>query len=145
LAAFFYIDADLDEDVDVALAFALRQRGIDVLTTYCAVRKIRDTPTGTAQSGGEPDEGRRPAPLGRVRGDAQLESAVQAGRVFFTHNRGDFARLHGQRVQEDRPHAGVIVSDQLPLRILLRRLSRLCFSLTQEEMMGRLEFLGSWR
>ena len=31
--------------------------------------------------------------------EAQLEYAVQAGRVFFTHNRGDFARLHGQRVR----------------------------------------------
>jgi predicted nuclease of predicted toxin-antitoxin system len=110
----------LDEDVDVALASALRQRGIDVLTTQEAGKRQQTD-------------------------DAQLEYAVQAGRVFFTHNRGDFARLHGQRVQEDRPHAGVIVSDQLPLGILLRRLSRLCFSLTQEEMMGRLEFLGGWR
>jgi len=33
---------------------------------YCAVRKIGGSPPGTAQSGGEPDEGRRPAPLGRV-------------------------------------------------------------------------------
>jgi len=38
---------------------------------YCAVRKIGDTPTGTAQSGGEPDEGRRSAPLGRVRGEGR--------------------------------------------------------------------------
>ena len=99
----------LDEDVDVALASTLRQRGIDVLTTQEAGKRQQTD-------------------------DAQLEYAVQAGRVFFTHNRGDFARLHGQRVKEDRPHAGVIVSDQLPLRILLRRLSRLCFSLTQEEI-----------
>ena len=33
---------------------------------YCAVRKIGGSPPGTAQSGGEPDEGRRSAPLGRV-------------------------------------------------------------------------------
>ena len=38
---------------------------------YCAARTIGDTPTGTAQSGGEPDEGRRPAPLGRVRGEGR--------------------------------------------------------------------------
>jgi hypothetical protein len=35
------------------------------LGSYCAVRNNVHTPTGTAQSGGEPDEGRRPAPLGR--------------------------------------------------------------------------------
>jgi hypothetical protein len=36
---------------------------------YCAVRKIGDSPSRTAQSGGESDEGRRSAPLGRVRGE----------------------------------------------------------------------------
>jgi hypothetical protein len=35
-------------------------------TAYCAEHKIDDTPTETAQSRGEPDEGRRAAPLGRV-------------------------------------------------------------------------------
>ncbi len=34
--------------------------------TYCAVRKIGDSPSRTAQSGRESEEGRRPAPLGRV-------------------------------------------------------------------------------
>jgi len=37
--------------------------------SYCAVRKIGDSPSRTAQSGGESDEGRRSAPLGRVRGE----------------------------------------------------------------------------
>jgi hypothetical protein len=32
----------------------------------CAVPKIGDSPPGTAQSGGEFEEGRRPAPLGRA-------------------------------------------------------------------------------
>jgi len=34
--------------------------------TYCAVRKIGDSPPRTAQSGGESAQGRRPALLGRV-------------------------------------------------------------------------------
>ena len=34
--------------------------------SYCAVRKIGDSPSRTAQSGGESEEGWRPAPLGRV-------------------------------------------------------------------------------
>jgi hypothetical protein len=37
--------------------------------TYCAMRKIGDSPSRTAQSGGESEEGRRAAPLGRVRGE----------------------------------------------------------------------------
>ena len=108
-----------DEDVDVALAVALRRRGIDVLTTQ--------------------DAGN----LGR-RDEEQLAFATQEGRVFFTHNCGDFARLHTEMIRKGRFHAGVIISDQLPIGLLLRRLSGLCFQLTQEEMSNRLEFLGSW-
>ena len=36
---------------------------------YCAVRKTGNSPSRTAQSGGESEEGRRSAPLGRVRGE----------------------------------------------------------------------------
>lgn len=110
----------LDEDVNVALAPALRRRGIDVLTTQEA---------GNVQR----------------RDEDQLAFAIQAGRVFPTHNRRDFARLHKKTIGEGRSHTGVILSDQLPLGELLRRLSRLCFHLTQEEMANRLEFLGNWR
>ena len=90
----------LDEDVDVALAFALRRRGFDTLTT---------------QEAGNT----------HARDDDQLAFAAQAGRAFFTHNRGDFARLHVEWMRQERPHAGIILSDQLPLGVLLRRLSRL--------------------
>ena len=37
--------------------------------SYCAVRRIGDSLSWTAQSGGESEEGRRPTPLGRVRGE----------------------------------------------------------------------------
>jgi hypothetical protein len=110
----------LDEDVDVALAVALRRRGIDVLTTQEA---------GNVQ---QLDED-------------QLTFATRAGRIFFTHNRRDFALLHKKAIEEGRSHAGIILSDQLPFGELLRRLSNLCFHLTQEEMANRLEFLGTWR
>ena len=53
----------LDEDVDVALALALRQRGIDVLTTQEAGHL-------------------------RLPDEDQLAFAAQAGRAFFTHNGG---------------------------------------------------------
>lgn len=110
----------LDEDVDMALAVALRRRGIDVLTTQEAANI-------------------------RLRDEDQLKFATQAGRVFFTHNCGDFARLHKETIREGRSHAGIILSDQLPVGVSLRRLSNLCFHLTQEEMANRLEFLGTWR
>jgi hypothetical protein len=45
--------------------------------------------------------------------------------------------------REGRAHAGIIRSDQLPVGVLLRRPSNLCFQLPQEEMANRVEFLGS--
>jgi len=42
---------------------------------YCAVHKIGDSLPGTAQSGGESEEGRRPAPLGRARGEGRTLAA----------------------------------------------------------------------
>lgn len=110
----------LDEDVDIALAAALRQRGVDVLTTLEA---------GKSQQ----------------KDDGELAFATQTGRALFTHNRRDFARLHKAMMEKGGRHTGIILSDQLPLGALLRRLSRLCFSLTHEEMGNRLEFLSSWR
>jgi addiction module RelE/StbE family toxin len=43
----------------------------DYRIIYCAVHKTGDSPPGTAQSGGESEEGRRPAPLGRARGEGR--------------------------------------------------------------------------
>lgn len=76
----------LDEDVDVALASALRQRGIDAVTTQ------------EAGNIAWPD-------------DDQLTFATQAGRAFFTHNRSDFVRLHQAGMRSGRFHAGIILSD----------------------------------
>jgi hypothetical protein len=110
----------LDEDVDIALTAALRQRGIDVLTTL------------EARNSQQKD-------------DEQLAFAARSGRAIFTHNRSDFARLHKAMMQRGDSHSGIILSDQLPLGTLLGRLSKLCFSLTQEEMGNRIEFLSCWR
>jgi len=60
----------------------------DVKTTmiYCAVRKIGDSPSRTAQSGGESEEGRRPAPLGRARGEGRGLAACPACPRAFPAN-----------------------------------------------------------
>ena len=61
----------LDEDVHPRLAMILRERGFDVLTTAEARMLERSDPE-------------------------QLEFAAQHGRVIFTHNIGDYARLAQQ-------------------------------------------------
>ncbi|HSB71445.1 MAG TPA: DUF5615 family PIN-like protein [Candidatus Methylomirabilis sp.] len=74
----------LDEDVDIALAAALRQRGVDVLTTLEA---------GNTQQND----------------DGQLAFATQTGRALFTHNCRDFARLHTAMMERASSHAEIIL------------------------------------
>jgi hypothetical protein len=65
--------------------------------------------------------------------------------VIFTHNRGDFVRLHIAYLESGRQHAGIVVSDQLAVGMLLRRLLRLLDARSREEMENSLEFLSNWR
>jgi len=109
----------LDEDVDISLSIALKQKGIDVLTTQESGHK-------------------------RLSDIEQLEFAVNKKRVILTHNKRDFILLHKKYLLESKEHYGIILSDQRPIGELLRGLSRLIFSLTAEQMRNRQEFLSNW-
>lgn len=109
----------LDEDVDISLAQALRQKGINVLTTQEACKK-------------------------RLSDAEQLEFAVNTKRAILTHNKRDFTLLHKNYMLEGNEHYGIILSDQRPIGEMLRGLSRLVFSLTAEQMKNRREFLSNW-
>ncbi len=74
----------LDEDVPVAIAEALRRAKIDVLTTEEA---------GNKQSSDT----------------AQLAFAAAAGRCIVTRNVREFVELAHHAVQQQRPHAGIIL------------------------------------
>ena len=87
------INLYLDEDVDPLLARVLRERGYDCMSTQ------------EAQNRGITDA-------------EQLAFAAERGRAILTFNIKDFVLL------AQRPagaHAGIIVSDHLPFRELLRR------------------------
>jgi hypothetical protein len=42
-------------------------------------------------------------------------------------------------------HEGIILSDQLSVGLVLRRLMRLHLSLTSDDMKNRLEYLSFWK
>jgi hypothetical protein len=44
-----------------------------------------------------------------------------------------------------RPHAGIILSDQLPIGVIPRRRMRLYYTVNREDMKNRLEDLGTWK
>jgi predicted nuclease of predicted toxin-antitoxin system len=110
----------LDEDVPLSFAQTLINRGVNVVTTQQAGNLKRS--------------------------DAeQLVFATQKMRTLFTHNKRDFILLHNNYLQSGEEHTGIIVSDQLPTGVLLKRFMKLWFSLSDVDMKNRLEFLNSWK
>ena len=110
----------LDEHVQLALVEAMRARGVDILTT----QEARNTGLDDIQ---------------------QLAFATENRRSLFSYNTRHFAKLHNQWTNIQRPHRGLILSDQMPIGIVLRRLMRLYFSLNSEDMQNRLEYLSAWK
>jgi hypothetical protein len=56
----------------------------------------------------------------------------------------DFAALHADWLATGKRHAGIIVSSQLPIGDVLRRLSTLASALDADAMIDRLEYLSDW-
>lgn len=110
----------VDEDAPLAFAVALLNRGVNVLTTQ------------EAGNVGKSDV-------------EQLVFAIKEERAFFTHNKKDFVLLHKEYHSAGKGHPRIILSNRLPVGVLLRRVMRLWFSLSREEMKDRLEFLSSWK
>jgi len=111
----------LDEDtISRALIRALRARGVDILTAQ------------EAELIGVPD-------------GEQLAYATAERRTIFTFNTRDFAVLHTEYLSQQREHAGIIVSDQLQVGLIVRRLLKLLDAKSDEDMQNWLEFLSNWR
>ena len=106
----------LDEDVHKRLAQALRLRSFDALSAH------------EAGYWGLSDQ-------------EQLAYAAAGGWVLFTFNVRDYVRLHVEWLQTNRPHCGIIVSDQISLGETVRRLLRLLNRVSSEEMANQLYWL----
>jgi predicted nuclease of predicted toxin-antitoxin system len=113
----------LDRHIMTRFAIDLRGRGFDVLTTAEAGK---DT---------APDE-------------EQLAFATAGHRAILTFNIRDFAPLHEAWQRAQRPHAGIIVSQQLGSReygLLLQRMLRLLNHFTAEEMVNNFVHLEQFK
>ena len=111
-----------DEDSSNSdLVFALRQRGISVLTAAEAGRK-------------------------RAKDEDHLVYAASVGRVIYTFNVSDYCALHKEFMATGRNHAGIIIGAQQRFSVgeQLRRLLRLRMKLSSESMVNRVEFLSNW-
>jgi predicted nuclease of predicted toxin-antitoxin system len=87
----------LDEDVNVELA------------TFLQIQSHEARTTARAGNQGNEDED-------------QLDYATQRSAVLITHNRRHFRRLHRDWMLASKHHAGIILTRQLPLSELERRM-----------------------
>jgi predicted nuclease of predicted toxin-antitoxin system len=113
----------LDRHIMARLAVDLRGRGFDVLRT-------EEAGNDTA-----PDE-------------EQLVFATGENRALLTFNIRDFAPLHKHWQAAGRPHAGIVVSQQLGGRqygLLLQRTLRFLDQFTAEEMVGNFIHLEQFK
>lgn len=110
----------LDEHVQITLAEGLRLRGVDVMTTQ---------ETGNHS----------------LCDEDQLAFALKEGRALLSFNKRHFAKIHYEWMNKMKSHAGIILSDQLAVGVLIRRLMKLYVSLSREDIQNRLEYLSAWK
>ncbi|MBI4455128.1 MAG: DUF5615 family PIN-like protein [Acidobacteria bacterium] len=110
----------LDEDVHKRLAKALRLRGFEARSAH-----------EIGQLGLSDQE--------------QLDYAAASGLTLFTFHTADYVRLHVEWLKVNREHSGIIVSDQLSLGEVVRRLLHLLNRMSSEKMANQLYWLQMFK
>ncbi|MFQ5780088.1 MAG: DUF5615 family PIN-like protein [Nitrospiria bacterium] len=109
----------LDEDIDPLLAQVLRDRRIDCLSTQ------------EADHCGLPDAD-------------QLAFAAEQERAILTFNVKDYVQLAREYAISNKHHRGIVVSNHLPFRELLRRVLGLILRHTHEGLNDKLLWLQDY-
>ena len=106
----------LDEDTQFSIAKAFRNRGFDVIHAQ--------------ETGGK-----------GLTDKEQLEYAIKTDRILFTYNVKDYVLLHNEYIKSGLPHCGIIVSRQLPLKIIINKLLITLQKASPETLKNNIEFL----
>lgn len=110
----------IDEDLTDRLAVALRSRKFDVISAH------------EVEMRGKTDK-------------EQLDYAVKDGRIILTRNVRHFVKLQREYFEKKIDHYGIVVTDYLHFKELLRRLLNFLNKTTAEEMENRLEWLQNYK
>jgi len=110
----------LDEDVHKRVAYALKLRHFDVLSVH---------------------------ELGRwgLSDEEQLTFATQEGRALFTYNTSDYLQIHQDWMRRRREHSGIIVSNQLSIGEIIRRMLNLLNRVTADEIRNQIRWLQAFK
>ena len=109
----------LDEDVDTDLVAPLHAKGYEA---HC----VRDMG------------------LLHLSDPEQLAFASERGWTVVTHNTAHFKYWHGQWLQENKAHAGIIVSKRMEIGRMLRALFNLLDRISADEMCNQLLYLQNF-
>lgn len=117
-----FIRLYLDEDVHKRVAVALRLRHFDVISAH-----------ETDRLGTDDDV------------QLQLQFAADDNCALLTFNTKHYLDLHQTWLQANKEHAGIIVSDQLPIGETIRRLLNLLNHVTADEIRNQLYWRQSFK
>lgn len=115
-----FIKLYLDEDVSSIVATALCNRGFEVTTAH----QIGNLELSDVE---------------------QLEFAVSKERAILTFNAPDYINLHREYTSQGKKHWGIIVSDQVPVKQIIKRTAKLLNNISREEMKNQLLYLQAFR
>lgn len=110
----------IDEDLTDRLAVALRSRGYDVISAHEVTMR------------GKTDK-------------AQLEFATRNNRVLLTRNIKHFITLQKEYYKHGLLHKGIVVTDYLPLKELIKRAIRFLNKKKMSEMGNCLDWLQNYK
>ena len=109
----------LDENVPEAIATGLRLRGYDVMTVKEANRRgLSDI--------------------------EQLRYAVSEKWAVFTFNIADFCKLHSELIRKGSTHEGIILSAQLPIGVVVKRLVKILGRMKSDEIRNKVVWLSDY-
>ena len=70
---------------------------------------------------------------------------AETSLFILTFNTSDYVRLYFDWLQRGQQHAGIIVSDQLPISETIRRLLNLLNRVTADEMKNEVRWLQAFK
>lgn len=110
----------IDEDLTDRLAIALRGRGYDAISAHeVDMRGVTDK--------------------------EQLEYASKRNRVILTRNVGHFIALQRKYYKKGLQHEGILVTDYLPLKEMIRRLMNFIDKTNPANIKNTLDWLQNYK
>lgn len=110
----------IDEDLSDRVAVALRSKGFDAISAH------------EVNMRGKTDR-------------EQLKYAIEHNRIILTRNIKHFVNLQREYYKHGLPHNGILVTDYLPLKELIRRLTKFLNEKNLSDISNTLDWLHNYK